>query len=339
MNPVKLSKRLDTFKSFESTLYSVNDQTFADIALEVFRFQAVNNPVYSSFIRNLSVDISTITTLQDIPFLPISFFKSHSVQTGEWQPEIIFSSSGTTGAAVSKHAVANLNFYQEHSKRCFEYFFGPLSDYHFLALLPSYLERQGSSLIAMMDYFIRESQSSYSSYYLFQIDKLLDDLAKLRHDQSKKIILWGVSFALLDLAEKHPVDLNHCLVFETGGMKGRRKEITRAELHGILQQRLNVSQVYSEYGMTELLSQAYTDGQFRFKCPPWMKIIGRDITDPLSKGLLHETSGINVIDLANIQTISFIETEDLGKVYPDGTFEVLGRMDNSDVRGCNLMIG
>jgi len=206
-------------------------------------------------------------------------------------------------------------------------------------LLPSYLERQGSSLIAMMDHFIRQSGSTYSSYYLYQVDKLLQDIEALRSKDSRKIILWGVSFALLDLAEQHAgIDLSHCLVFETGGMKGRRKEITRAELHTILREKLNVTGIFSEYGMTELLSQAYTRGQFLFTCPPWIKIIGRDITDPLSKGLLRETAGINVIDLANYQTISFIETEDLGKVYEDGTFEVLGRMDNSDVRGCNLMI-
>jgi phenylacetate-coenzyme A ligase PaaK-like adenylate-forming protein len=339
LNPVKLRKRLDTFKSFESTLYSVNDQTFAHIALEVFRFQAINNPVYRAFIQNLSVDPAAVKRVEDIPFLPISFFKTHALQSGQWQPEVTFTSSGTTGATTSKHAVADLSFYQQHSQRCFEYFFGPLTDYHFLALLPSYLERQGSSLIAMMDHFIRNSNSGYSSYYLFQIDKLLDDLARLKTDTSRKVILWGVSFALLDLAEKFEIDLSHCLIFETGGMKGRRKEITRAELHATLTDRLKASHIYSEYGMTELLSQAYTQGEFQFKCPPWMKIIGRDITDPLSKGLLRETAGINVIDLANIQTVSFIETEDLGKIYPDGTFEVLGRMDNSDVRGCNLMIG
>ncbi|HEY9007820.1 LuxE/PaaK family acyltransferase [Ohtaekwangia sp.] len=330
---------MDTFKSFESTLYTVNDQTFVDIAMEVFRFQAVNNPVYRSFIQNFSIDIYKVSSLNDIPFMPVSFFKSHALQTGTWQPEITFTSSGTTGALASRHAVANLKFYQQHSQRCFEYFFGPVSDYHFLALLPSYLERQGSSLIAMMDYFIRQSQSTYSSYYLFQIDKLLNDLEELRRKRDRKIVLWGVSFALLDLAEQHAgVDLSHCLVFETGGMKGRRKEITRAELHGILRERLHVNQVYSEYGMTELLSQAYTRGQFLFECPPWVKIIGRDITDPLTRGLLGETAGINIIDLANYQTVSFIETEDLGKIYEDGKFEVLGRMDNSDVRGCNLMV-
>jgi len=207
-----------------------------------------------------------------------------------------------------------------------------------MALLPSYLEREGSSLIAMMDYFIRESASPFSNFYLNNTDQLLGDLECLRTD-NRKTILWGVSFALLDLIEKYELDLSHCLVFETGGMKGRRKEIIRAELHATLMERLNVTKIYSEYGMTELFSQAYTSGGQQFSCPPWMKVVARDVTDPFTLGLLGETSGINVIDLANWHTISFIETEDLGKVYADGSFEILGRLDNSDVRGCNLMMG
>jgi hypothetical protein len=328
---------LDTFKNFKSKLYSVNDDTFNDIALEVFRFQAKSNPVYAAFIRHMGVTPATIRHWQDVPFLPISFFKTHFLQTGQWTPEVTFTSSGTTGGTTSRHGVEQLAFYHQHAQRCFEFFFGPLTDYHFLALLPSYLERQGSSLIAMMDYFIKNSQSEYSAYYLHQTDQLLADVEKLRQT-SKKIILWGVSFALLDLAEKHDVDLSHCLVFETGGMKGRRKEITRAALHQTLYERLHVRPVFSEYGMTELLSQAYTTGKYTFKCPPWMRITGREVTDPLRKGLLDETAGINVVDLANFQTISFLETEDLGKVYGSGEFEVLGRMDNSDIRGCNLMV-
>lgn len=328
---------MDTFKSFKSKLYAVNDKSFSDIALEVFRYQAINNPIYNSFIQHLSIKVAEIKTCETIPFLPISFLKTHLVQSGKWNSEAIFTSSGTSSHRLSQHAVKDFEFYQHHSKKCFEFFFGPLDHYHFLALLPSYLERQGSSLIAMMDYFIQQSQSPYSSYYLHQTDKLLKDLEMLRTN-SRKVILWGVSFALLDLAEQHHIDLSHCIVFETGGMKGRRKEITRAELHSILHDRLNVQAIYSEYGMTELLSQAYTSGRYTFQCPPWMKIIGRELTDPLTKGLLDETAGINVIDLANFSTISFIETEDLGRVCQDGSFEILGRIDNSDVRGCNLMI-
>lgn len=324
-------------KSFDAKIYSVNDQSFSDIALEVFQFQAVNNPVYAAYIKNLSVDAKKVKSVNEIPFLPISFFKSHSIRSGNWEPQTIFTSSGTTGMLVSRHSVPNLDFYLHHAQACFEYFFGPLAQYNFLALLPSYLERQGSSLIAMIDFFIKQSGSSVSGFYLHTTETLLRDLDKLRKD-SRKTILWGVSFALLDLIEKHQPDLSHCLVFETGGMKGRRKEITRAELHYALTSSLNVRQIYSEYGMTELFSQAYTRGGQHFSCPPWMKVLGREITDPFTKGLLDETSGINVIDLANRDTLSFIETEDLGKVYRDGSFEILGRMDNSDMRGCNLLI-
>lgn len=328
---------MDTFKSFESNLYTVNDQSFTDIALDLFRFQAVHNPVYKSFIENLSINIEAVRKLEQVPFLPITFFKHQVIKTGNWQPEITFTSSGTTANVSSQHAVQHLEFYLRHAQHCFEFFFGPLTDYHFLALLPSYLERQGSSLIAMMDHFIKQSKSHYSAFYLYDVQKLLEDLESLRHN-SRKTILWGVSFALLDLADKHKVDLTPFMIFETGGMKGRKKEITRAALHETLTNAFHVSKVYSEYGMTELLSQAYTKGSHQFLCPPWMKVIGRELTDPLQKGLLSETGGINVIDLANWHSVAFIETEDLGKVYADGSFEVLGRMDNSDVRGCNLLM-
>lgn len=327
---------MDTFKSFESKIYTVNDQTFTDIALEIFRFQAAYNPIYRDYIRHLGTDVNAVRALQDIPFLPIAFFKTKTLQSGNWLPETTFTSSGTTGT-TSRHAVASLGFYLQHAERCFRHFFGPLEDYHFLALLPSYAERQGSSLIAMMDHFIRRSGSAHSAYYLHQHDKLLADLDALRAN-GRKAVLWGVSFALLDLADNHTADLSHCLVFETGGMKGRRREITRLELHDYLYEKLAVRPVYSEYGMTELLSQAYTTGEQAFRCPPWLKIMGRELADPLNRGLLGETAGINVIDLANYQTVSFVETEDLGKVYADGSFEVIGRIDNSDVRGCNLMI-
>jgi len=328
---------LDTFKSFESKLYGINDASFEDIALELFQFQAVSNPVYAQYIQHLQRKVSEVKTIRDIPFLPISFFKTHQIQTGKWTPECVFSSSGTTGANTSSHLVHSLGFYQHHALLNFEYFFGSPTDYHFLALLPSYLERQDSSLIAMMDHLLRRSQSPHSAYYLDNTTALLSALEDLRNDR-RKVILWGVTFALLDLAEQGERDLRHCLIFETGGMKGRRKEITRGELHETLKRTFHVDRIYSEYGMTELFSQAYTQGELRFKCPPWMKIMGRDVTDPFTWGLLGETAGINVIDLANWASISFIETEDIGKVYDDGTFEVLGRMDNSDIRGCNLMV-
>ncbi len=328
---------MDTFKSFESKLYTVNEGSFADIALQLFRFQAVSNPVYASFIRNLGLDIASVDTLEKIPFLPISLFKHLSIQTGNWLPEVIFTSSGTTGLTTSRHAVPSLSFYLDHTRRCFEFFYGPLTDYHFLALLPSYLERSGSSLVAMMDYFVKESGSGSSGFYLHETDKLLSDLDNLR-DGPRKAILWGVSFALLDLAEKYEADLSPFMIVETGGMKGRRAEITRPELHRQLNNRLRPGSIHSEYGMTELMSQAYTRGGERFFCPPWMKVLARDITDPMQKGLLNQTGGINVVDLANFYSMAFVETEDLGNVRSDGSFEVLGRLDNSDARGCNLLI-
>ena len=255
--------------------------------------------------------------------------------TGEWVPEVVFTSSGTSGAATSRHYVRSLDFYLENAERTFEYFFGALKNFHFLALLPSYLEREGSSLIAMMNHFVRKSQSDVSGFYLYDVDRLMKDITQIR--DGRQIVLWGVSFALLDLAEHHPAPLP-ALLFETGGMKGRRRELTREELHETLIRAFHVRTVHSEYGMTELLSQAYTQGGSRFKAPPWMRIIGRDLTDPLTKGLLNETAGINVVDLANLHSVAFIETQDLGKVYADGSFEVLGRTDNSDVRGCNLLV-
>jgi hypothetical protein len=317
-------------------LYSVNDKSFQDIALDLFRFQAVHNPVYNAYLRLLGVKPDKIRTLNEIPYLPISFFKTQTVKTGQWDSSEVFASSGTTGPTTSQHHVRSIDFYKNHSVKCFEHFFGGLEKYHFLALLPSYLDRKNSSLVVMIDHFIRESGSTASGFYLDNLNGLVEDLKRLQ-GKPRKPILWGVSFALLDLAEMHP-DLNYCMVFETGGMKGRRREMTRLELHASLKKGLNVTEVYSEYGMTELLSQAYSTEKERFSCPPWLKVVGRDLSDPMQKGLQNETAGINVIDLANYHSVAFIETEDIGKIYPDGTFEVMGRMDNSDIRGCNLMV-
>jgi hypothetical protein len=327
---------LNTFKSFETHLYDVNGQSFEEKALSLFRFQATNNQIYGEFIKNLSVDINCISSINEVPFLPISLFKKHKIKSGEWKPAMEFQSSGTTGVTTSKHFIPSLEFYQTHAEKCFNHFFGDVTNYHFLAFLPSYLERKNSSLIAMIDWFIKRSQSPISGYYLNNEEKLLKDIRTLR-ENNKQTILWGVSFALLDLVERYQPDLSHCMVFETGGMKGRRKEITREELHSTLRKGLNVNSVYSEYGMTELLSQAYSLGE-AFSCPPWMRVITRELSDPLQIGTYNETGGINVIDLANWHSVAFIETEDLGKVYENGFFEVLGRIDNSDVRGCNLMI-
>lgn len=327
---------MNTLKDFESQIYTVNDRSFEDIALSLFRFQANNNSIYRQYIENLGIDTITIKSVHQIPFLPISFFKNQTVKTGDWTEETIFTSSGTTGLTTSTRYVKDLEFYLNHSEKCFEYFFGDLSEYHFLGYLPSYLERSNSSLVAMIDRFIKKSQSNYSGFYLHDTDKLIQDLEVLRND-SRKTILWGVSFALLDLIENFNIDLSHCMIFETGGMKGRRKEMTRQELHSQLTNAFHVNTIYSEYGMTELFSQAYSKSN-GFACPPWMKILVREITDPRNVGLLNETGAINVIDLSNIDSIAFIETEDIGRVQPDDSFEVLGRMDNSDVRGCNLLV-
>jgi hypothetical protein len=326
---------LENFSSFESEIYRVNERSFTDLALRLFRFQAAHNPVYRSFIQHLRVDVSNVATVEDIPFMPIAFFKEHGIKTGDWQEEVTFTSSSTTGTGASRHPVASLEFYLQNATKSFEFFFGSLTNYHFLALLPSYLEREGSSLIAMIDHFIHASGSEHSGFYLYNVDQLIRDLSVIK--DTRQIVLWGVSYALLDLAEQHPMELK-ALLFETGGMKGRRKELTRDDLHQTLTRSFGVKTIHSEYGMTELLSQAYTRGGTRFNCPPWMRIVGRDLTDPLTKGLLTETSGINVVDLANLHSVAFLETQDLGKVFDDGTFEILGRTDNSDVRGCNLMV-
>lgn len=328
---------MDNFNNFKSLLYTLNDQNVTDIALQLFRFQAAHNPVYARYIHYLGVKPAAVKNLIEIPFLPISFFKSQVLQTTDWLPQTKFTSSGTTGDTTSTHLIEDLDFYLTHAERCFGHFFGSLEQYHIFALMPSYLERKDSSLIAMLEHFIRKTESPYSGFYLYEHEKLVSDLMAARKS-TRKIILWGVSFALLDLAEKFSINLQGCIIIETGGMKGRRKEMTRQELHAQLKYRFNVDSIYSEYGMTELLSQAYTKGGDLFYPSPWMKILVRETADPLEKGLISSPGGLNVIDFANIHSISFIETEDAGKVHPDGSFEVSGRLDNSDVRGCNLMV-
>ena len=329
---------MDNFKSFESLLYTVNDTNSDDIALRLFRYQANHNQVYASYLRYLGVNGKPVNSVKEIPFLPISFFKNHIIKTGNWQHETSFSSSGTTGKSTSTHHISSLNFYLNHAERCFTHFFGPIGQYQILALMPSYPQRSNSSLVAMISSFIQKSNSKHSGFYLYEYEKLLQDIERLKKDKSKKIILWGVSFALLDLAEKHRPDLSNCIVFETGGMKGRRKEMTRQELHEQLKNYFNVNDLYSEYGMTEMLSQAYTKGGELFYPSPWVKVIVREAVDPFEKGLIGRAGGLNMIDLANIHSIAFLETEDAGRVFADGSFEVMGRLDNTDVRGCNLMV-
>jgi phenylacetate-coenzyme A ligase PaaK-like adenylate-forming protein len=327
---------LDTFKSFEDSLYSVNESNFQDIALRLFRFQAENNLVYNQYLNFLNCNVDEIQSIEEIPFLPISFFKTKPIKTGNWQPEVEFSSSGTTGMTTSKHLVKDVSFYLRLSENIFERFYGPCENFHFLALLPSYLERKGSSLIAMMNHFIERSKSLHSGFYLNNHDELKRKLQFLKDDE-KRVILWGVSFALLDLAESGEIDLSECIVIETGGMKGRRKESIRQDVHEYLSSRFHVNSIHSEYGMTELMSQAYSHSNGYYKTPPWMKILVREINDPFSI-ISTKTGMINVVDLANFHSCAFIETQDLGRIDDKGSFEVLGRIDNSDMRGCNLLV-
>jgi len=310
---------------------------FDTLALQVFKYQFENNKVYRSFCDLLYKHPSDVKNIEDIPFLPIQFFKTHSVLSSTAKPVVSFASSGTTGSVTSKHHVTDLSIYEKSYLKGFKHFYGGIEDYAVLALLPSYLEREGSSLIYMVDDLIKKSKHSESGFYLNNLEEISNRLEVL--DKSgQKVLLIGVSFALLDLIEKYEFQLQNTIVMETGGMKGRRKEIIRPELHQLLKDGFGISNIHSEYGMTELLSQAYSIGDGVFECPSWMKILTRDTEDPLSIQGVNKTGGINVIDLANINSCSFIATQDLGKVYQNGSFEVLGRFDNSDIRGCNLMV-
>ncbi len=327
---------MQTFESFAGDLYPPNDAAFSEIALRLFRFQAEHNPVYRKYLAYIGVSPGQVTDVRQAPFLPVSLFKTQQIRTGDWVPERIFTSSGTTGQATSRHAIPSQVHYLRHSQRVFESFYGPLSDFHVLCLLPSYLERTGSSLVAMADHFIRESGSSVSGFFLQDTSKLAAKLESLRGG-SRKVLLLGVTFALLDLAEDFPMDLSHCVVMETGGMKGRRPEITRGELHDILKKAFSLGVIHSEYGMTELLSQAYSAGDGVFRCPPSLRVVIKEVNDPFSSKNI--TSGlINVVDLANAHSCAFIETQDLGRGLEGGHFEVLGRIDASDARGCNLLV-
>lgn len=313
-----------------------NLQDFERKALEVFRFQAENNLVYKKFIQHLNLKKSSITNIEEIPFLPISFFKSHEMRCGSQQAVITFTSSGTTGSISSQHPVTDLSIYEQSFRQCFEHFYGTISAYTLLALLPNYSEREGSSLIYMVDDLMKQAQSG-SAYYLYNHEELASQLKELKQ-AGKKTILIGVTYALLDFIENHQIQYPELIVMETGGMKGKRKEIVREELHELLCRGFGVSTIHSEYGMTELLSQAYSKEQGQFECPAWMKVLIRDINDPFQYLTAGKTGGINVIDLANIHSCAFIASQDLGRLDKLGRFEVLGRFDHSDIRGCNLMV-
>jgi phenylacetate-coenzyme A ligase PaaK-like adenylate-forming protein len=324
---------------FTDRIFTINkERDFENCALEIFRYQADKNPVYRQFIKELSAETETIDSAGKIPFLPIEFFKNHRIVTSNRPAEMIFESSGTTGSSVSRHYVADKGIYEKSFLASFRMFYGDPAGYFIAALLPSYTERKNSSLVYMAENLIRSSSYPASGFYNNNITDLLSNIKTARADGCK-IILLGVSFALLDLAENHPTDLSGAIVMETGGMKGMRKEITRGELHSILKKSFSLSEIHSEYGMTELLSQSWSKRDGIYYCPPWMKILIRDPQDPLT--IINEpgvAGGINIIDLANIHSCSFIATGDLGRLHDDGGFEVLGRLDSSDIRGCNLML-
>ncbi|MDO6388489.1 acyl transferase [Pontibacter sp. BT731] len=312
---------------------------FEETALALFRHQAAHNPVYGDYLQQLGRDPKQVSRLEDIPFLPIEFFKTHEVKTGSFEPEVTFYSSGTTQMTRSRHQVASLDLYLRTTQRIFESFYGPLTDYVVLALLPSYLEQGGSSLVAMVDYFIKQSGQQEEGFYLRNHDQLLQTVKGARQ-REKKVLLIGVSYALLDWADKlkGQEDFSGVTIMETGGMKGRRREMIREELHAYLKKGFGVEAIHSEYGMTELLSQAYSLGDGLFHAGYTLRVLLRDLNDPFDIRPDIRSGGINIIDLANIDSCAFIETKDIGRLKPDGTFEVLGRFDNSDIRGCNLLI-
>ncbi|WP_103069380.1 LuxE/PaaK family acyltransferase [Aquimarina sediminis] len=320
------------------TIFSIqNDTDFERLALRVFNHQYHNNVIYQRFCNLLGITKTSVKHIDNIPYLPIQFFKQEKIVSTQSLIHKIFTSSGTTGSITSKHYVSDISVYEKSFRKGFQHFYGDITEYVVLALLPSYLEREGSSLVYMAEKLIEDSKHPKSGFYLHDIKKLVNTLQQLIA-KGEKILLLGVSFALLDLVENYDLQLNETtIVMETGGMKGRRKEIIREELHQILKKGFGINKIHSEYGMTELLSQGYSKGDGIFYCPPWMKVSIRNPEDALTLLPKNKTGGVNIMDLANINSCSFIATQDLGKVYTDGSFEIIGRFDHSDIRGCNLM--
>lgn len=315
-----------------------SEQDFNELAIEIFQFQAVQNKVYSKYLSLLNIDFHAINHYRDIPFLPVEFFKTHKIISGTQPPVTVFESSGTTSENCSTHHILSETLYKTSFTEGFRYFYGNPSEYCLLALLPSYLERQNSSLVYMMNHLIKMSKKPDSGFYLDNLSKLNEVVNRKAKDHIPTILI-GVSFALLDLAEKFPDQLpDHITIMETGGMKGRRKEITRQELHQKLKKAFGCKNIHSEYGMTELLSQAYSSGDGIFKTPPWMKILVRDLYDPFEILPAGISGGINVIDLANVYSCSFISTSDTGRLLDNQSFEISGRFDQAEIRGCNLMV-
>lgn len=320
----------------DNWLSGINSKNFEQYALSLFAYQLKGNDIYREYVTALGKRQEDIKTLKDIPYLPISFFKTHTVVTGHFQPQLTFESSGTTGMQNSKHFIKDPAIYRQSFMQTFRQFYGMPDDYVFLCLLPSYLERGNSSLVYMADALIRESRKKESGFYLNEWEQLASLLKKLQAEK-QKVMLLGVTFALLDFAEQYPMDLSGTIVMETGGMKGRREEWTREQVHTFLKEKWQLPQVHSEYGMTELLSQAYSSGAGVFNCPPMLKVMVRDENDPFD--IRDKGSGcINLADLANVHSCAFIATDDIAKIAGDGSFEVLGRLDHSALRGCSLMV-
>ncbi len=337
---------MDTFSNdikIREDIFTVNDSGFESLALSVFKFQYNNNNVYRKYCQAINITIAAVNSIDKIPFLPISFFKTKQICSGDFEPTLLFESSGTTGSVNSKHFVKDHHLYEKSFLEAFNMFYGDPRRFCIIGLLPSYLERKNSSLVYMVNDLIMKSGQSKSGFYLYETDKLYNAL--LENEQRKQsTLLIGVTYALLDFAEKYPMQLQHTIVMETGGMKGRRQELTREEVHNHLKQQLGLAEIHSEYGMTELLSQAYSKHNGIFNSPPWMKMVLRSEDDPFEIILPNQVQGkfatgiVNIIDLANLYSCSFIATDDIGKLYKDGSFEILGRMDNSDIRGCGLMV-
>lgn len=327
---------------FEDNILALQEPDFNKTALDVFKYQYRYNKIYREFVDVLQVNAERVNSIFSIPFLPIGFFKTHAIKTNDFVPEYVFESSGTTQSIKSRHYIKKLNLYRKSFVTAFTQFYGNPADWCVIGLLPSYLERQHSSLVMMVDELISLSRHPESGFYRNEHERLYAVLGELQK-KAQKIMLIGVTFGLLDFAEKYSFELKNTVIMETGGMKGRREEMTREEVHHILKSRLGVGAVHSEYGMTELLSQAYSRSNGIFYCPPWMKVLIREEDDPLAvnhgNSFKQDVSGVlNIIDLANIYSCAFIATDDVGKLYEDGSFEVLGRMDNSDMRGCSLMV-
>jgi hypothetical protein len=318
-------------------IFSLQESELEAAALEVFNYQYRENDLYRAYTDALRIIPASVKSILAIPYLPIQFFKSHTVVCGTFAPELVFESSGTTQTVNSRHLVKESAIYTQSFMTAFEQFYGPVGDYVILGLLPSYLERQHSSLVRMVQEMAARSGHTESGFYLYEHDKLFHHLQALEA-REQKVLLIGVTFGLLDFAEQYTLQLKHTIVMETGGMKGRREEWTREEVHHFLQERLGTSVIHAEYGMTELLSQAYSKGHGLFETPPWMKVLLRDENDPFQVSTGKGAGVMNVIDLANIYSCAFIATEDIGRMHADGRFEVLGRLDNSALRGCSLMV-